>query len=177
MSRIGKMPVPVPKGVTVTISDEITVKGPKGQLQRPIVDGVSVRHEDGTIFVNRDSDVKKHRAAHGLMRALIANMVTGVTSGFEKKLEIQGVGYKAENKGNSVVFNLGYSHPINFDPPAGIQVKVEKNLITVSGVDKEAVGQTAAVIRGFRSPDSYKGKGIRYVGEYVRLKPGKSAKS
>lgn len=177
MSRIGKLPIPVPKGVSVTLGDVITVKGPKGELQRPIVAGVSISETDGVLQVERDSDHRVHRANHGLMRALLNNMVVGVTSGFEKKLEIIGVGYKAENKGSGVLFNLGYSHPIDYTPPAGVKVTVDKNTkLTVSGIDKEAVGQTAAVIRGFRPPDSYKGKGVRYAGEVIRLKAGKAAK-
>jgi large subunit ribosomal protein L6 len=148
MSRIGKLPIPVPKGVTVTIGDIVSVKGPKGQLERPLVSGVSIAENDGVLQVSRDSDFREHRANHGLMRALLNNMVVGVTSGFEKKLEIIGVGYKAENQGSNVVFNLGYSHPIEYTPPQGVSVAIEKNTkVTVSGIDKEAVGQTAAVIR------------------------------
>ncbi len=177
MSRIGRQPIPVPKGVTVTIGDAITVKGPKGQLEMPLVDGISVRQDGETLLVERASDIQQHRASHGLVRALVNNMVIGVTRGFEKKLEIQGVGYRADVKGKTVVFHLGYSHPIEYTPPAGVAVKVEKNIISVSGFDKQAVGQEAAVIRGFRPPDAYKGKGIRYAGEYIKLKPGKSAKS
>ena len=176
MSRIGKQPIQVPKGVTVTFGDGVSVKGPKGQLQRTVVDGVSLRQEDGNILVDRESDTKQHRSNHGLMRALVANMVTGVTTGFEKKLEIQGVGYRADTKGKGVTFHLGYSHPIEYTPPQGVAIKVEKNVISVTGIDKEAVGQQAAIIRGFRPPDAYKGKGVRYLDEYVKLKPGKSAK-
>ena len=177
MSRIGKLPITVPNGVTVTLGDTITVKGPKGQLERSVVAGVTVHHADGVVTVERETDHRVHRANHGLMRALLNNMVVGVTKGFEKKLEIIGVGYKAENKGSNVLFNLGYSHPIEYTPPKGVSVAVEKNnKITVSGIDKEAVGQTAAVIRGFRPPDSYKGKGVRYADEVIRLKAGKAAK-
>ncbi len=177
MSRIGKLPIPVPKGVTVTIGDTVMVKGPKGQLERPVVSGVSITETDGVLQVARDSEIREHRANHGLMRALLNNMVVGVTAGFEKKLDIIGVGYKAEDKGKFVLFNLGYSHPIEFTPPAGVTVAVDKNTkVTVSGYDKEAVGQTAAVIRGFRPPDSYKGKGVRYADEVIRLKAGKAAK-
>jgi len=177
MSRIGKQPIPVPKGVTITIGDDVTVKGPKGQLQRPIVSGVSLREEEGNLLVDRNSDIKQHRANHGLMRALVANMVTGVTTGFEKKLEIQGVGYRADTKGKGVTFHLGFSHPIEYTPPEGVSIAVEKNIVSIKGIDKEAVGQQAAVIRGFRPPDAYKGKGVRYLDEYIKLKPGKSAKS
>lgn len=177
MSRVGNKPIPVPKGVTITIGDVVAVKGPKGQLSTPVVGGVDVSVTDDVLSVTRHSDHRTHRANHGLMRALIANMVTGVTTGFEKKLEIIGVGYKAENKGKNVVFNLGYSHPIDFTPPEGVSVTIDKGTkVSVKGIDREAVGQTAAVIRGFRPPDSYKGKGVRYEGETVRLKAGKAAK-
>ena len=177
MSRIGNLPIEVPKGVTVTLGDSIVVKGPKGQLAQPLVAGVSISQDGDVLKVERASDHRVHRANHGLIRALVANMVTGVTKGFERKLEIIGVGYKAENKGKQVVFNLGYSHPIEFTPPDGVTVAIEKNTkVTVSGIDKQKVGQTAADIRGFRSPDSYKGKGVRYEGEVIRLKAGKAAK-
>lgn len=179
MSRIGKLPIPLPKGVSVTLDEgRIAVKGPKGQLGRPVVDGVQVVVEGDEILVRRDSDSRHHRAAHGLMRALVNNMVVGVTQGFDRKLEIQGVGYKAEMAGKDLVLHLGYSHPITFSPPEGISISVERNTkLTVAGIDKETVGQVAAVIRGYRPPDSYKGKGVRYDGEVVRLKAGKSAKS
>lgn len=177
MSRIGKLPIAVPDKVTVSIGDNITVKGPKGELSRPIVAGVSVVLEDNVLQVNRDSDHRTHRANHGLMRALLNNMVTGVTKGFEKKLEIIGVGYKAEMKSQTLVMNLGFSHLVEYVPPKGVSITVDKNTkLTISGSDKEAVGQTAAVIRGFRPPDAYKGKGVRYENEVVRLKAGKAAK-
>ncbi|HJN74966.1 MAG TPA: 50S ribosomal protein L6 [Myxococcota bacterium] len=177
MSRIGNKPIEIPKGVTVTLGDVIGVKGPKGELSQALVEGISGSIEGDTLVFVRASDHRKHRANHGLMRALVANMVTGVTTGFERKLEIIGVGYKATTKGKGVVFNLGYSHPIGFTPPTGVTVSVEKNTkITVTGIDKAAVGQVAADIRSFRPPDSYKGKGVRYVGEVVRLKAGKAAK-
>ncbi len=177
MSRIGRLPVTVPKGVTVTLGDTVTVKGPKGQLSRPVVAGVSVAQQDDTIVVNRDSDHRTHKAAHGLMRALINNMVVGVTKGFGRNLEIHGVGYKAEVKGSELVLNLGYSHPIHFAIPSGINIAVDKKGgIAINGIDKEQVGQVAAVIRGFRKPDSYKGKGVRYAGEHIRLKAGKAGK-
>ncbi len=176
MSRVGKQPIPIPKGVTINIGDQIAVKGPKGQLSTALVSGVDVNISDEVLTVTRHNDHRTNRANHGLMRALIANMVTGVTTGFEMKLEIIGVGYKAENKGKQVIFNLGYSHPIVYQPAEGITVTIEKNTkVSVKGIDKEAVGQTAAIIRGFRPPDSYKGKGVRYVGETVRLKAGKTA--
>jgi large subunit ribosomal protein L6 len=177
MSRIGNKPVAVPSGVTVSESGGVlTVKGPKGQLTQHIVDGISFDIGDGTVKVNRADDRRQYRANHGLMRALLNNMVTGVSAGFERKLEIIGVGYKAAVQGNKAVFNLGYSHPVDFPFPDGVSISVDKNtLVTVSGIDKEKVGQAAAEIRGFRPPDSYKGKGVRYQGEYVRLKAGKTA--
>jgi large subunit ribosomal protein L6 len=177
MSRIGNKPVAVPSGVTVSESGGVlTVKGPKGQLTQHIVDGISFDIGDGTVKVNRADDRRQYRANHGLMRALLNNMVTGVSAGFERKLEIIGVGYKAAVQGNKAVFNLGYSHPVDFPFPDGVSISVDKNtLVTVSGISKEKVGQAAAEIRGFRPPDSYKGKGVRYQGEYVRLKAGKTA--
>lgn len=177
MSRIGNKPVAVPNGVTVTVNDDhFVVKGPKGQLQQKIANGIAFDIQSDTVKVNRENDSKPFRANHGLMRALLNNMVTGVTEGFERKLEINGVGYKASTQGNKAVFNLGYSHPIELPFPEGVTIAVDKNtLVTVSGIDKEKVGQCASEIRGFRPPDSYKGKGVRYQGEYVRLKTGKSA--
>jgi large subunit ribosomal protein L6 len=153
------------------------VKGPKGEIRIPLAEGVSVHQEGDLLTVRRHSENRQIRANHGLMRALIANMVTGVSQGFEKKLEINGVGYKAAVKGRILNLNLGYSHPINFQIPEGIDISVEKGtLVSVKGINKEKVGQTAAVIRGYRPPDSYKGKGVRYEGEVIRLKAGKSAK-
>jgi large subunit ribosomal protein L6 len=179
MSRIGNAPITLPSGTTVTVGDEITVKGPKGQLSRPFVDGTSISQEGDVLTVARESDQRNHRANHGLMRALVNNMVIGVSAGFSKKLEIVGVGYKVDLKGKNLVFQLGFSHLIDFPLPAGIDAVVEDRgaTVTVSGIDKEVVGQTAAVIRGFRPPDSYKGKGVRYSGEYVRIKAGKTAKA
>lgn len=176
MSRIGKKPVALPGGVTVTVTaDELAVKGPKGNLSRKIVDGITITQGENQVVVHRANDTSEQRARHGLMRALLANMVTGVSTGFEKKLQIIGVGYKADVKGKSLVMNLGFSHPINYPVPAGIQISVDKGTeISVKGADKEQVGQVSADIRGFRPPDSYKGKGVRYFGEYVRLKAGKS---
>ena len=162
----------------MTLGDTISVKGPKGQLSRSLVPGVSVAENDGVVTVERDSDHRTHKAAHGLMRALINNMVIGVTQGFQKNLEIVGVGYKAEVKGQELVLNLGYSHPIHHAIPSSIKIAVDKgNKLSVSGIDKEEVGQHAAVIRGYRSPDSYKGKGVRYAGEHIRLKAGKAGKA
>ena len=178
MSRIGSKSIALPKGVTVTVGDHVTVKGPKGELSRPLVAGTTISVDGDVVSVARTGDSRSFRANHGLMRSLLNNMVIGVSAGFEKRLEILGVGYKAQSKGSEVVFNLGYSHPINYKVPAGITVDVDKQgKISVKGIDKEVVGQTAAVIRGFRPPDAYKGKGVRYEGEYIRLKAGKAAKA
>jgi len=177
MSRIGNKSVTLPKGVSFDLRDgRMFVKGPKGELSRHVVDGVSFDQEDGTIRVARASNSPSHRANHGLTRALLANMVVGVSTGFSKELKIIGVGYKAEIKGsNRLLLNLGYSHPIDFEAPKEINLSVAKDgTITVAGADKETVGQVAAEIRGFRPPDSYKGKGVRYANEHVRLKAGKS---
>jgi len=177
MSRVGCKPVAVPKGVDVQIADgELKVKGPKGFLTQNIVEGISFEVKDDLVVVNRESEVQQIRANHGLMRALLNNMVVGVSQGFTRDLEIIGVGYKAEIKGNKAVFSLGFSHQVVYPFPDGVQVSVDKNTkIRVSGVSKEAVGQAASEIRGFRPPDAYKGKGVRYAGEYVRLKAGKTA--
>ena len=177
MSRVGNKPVPVPKGVDVQVADgELKVKGPKGFLTQHIVDGISFEVQDERVVVSRSSEVKQIRANHGLMRALLNNMVVGVSEGFTRNLEIIGVGYKAEVKGNKAVFNLGFSHPIEFPFPEGVSISVDKNTkISVTGISKEAVGQAASEIRGFRPPDAYKGKGVRYEGEYVRIKAGKTA--
>ncbi len=177
MSRIGKMPVAVPAGVKVQVADgRVSVQGPQGSLSEALVDRVSVDVQPNAVVVERDNDSRQVRANHGLMRALIQNMVTGVTKGFEKKLEIVGVGYRAEVKGPHLVMQLGYSHPIEYPIPGGISIEVERNTkITVKGIDKRQVGQVAANIRDFRRPDSYKGKGVRYAGEVVRIKAGKTA--
>lgn len=177
MSRIGNKPIALPVSVTVAVSDgRVAVKGPKGSLDAPVVADVSLRVEGGQVLVLRDNDTPPVRARHGLMRALTANMVEGVSKGFERKLEITGVGYKAEVKGSSVVLALGYSHPVVYPFPEGITIAVETaTKLTVKGINKERVGQVAAELRSLRSPDSYKGKGVRYAGETVRLKPGKSA--
>jgi large subunit ribosomal protein L6 len=177
MSRIGKMPVPLSGGVSASVSNGVVeVKGPRGTLQQTLPGHVSVDVDSASVVVKRHSESKPARANHGLARSLINNMVIGVSKGFEKKLEIQGIGYRAEIKGKTLVMQLGYSHLIEYAIPDDIQVTVEKNTnLTVSGIDKQRVGQVAAVIRQFRSPDSYKGKGVRYVGEYVRLKAGKSS--
>jgi large subunit ribosomal protein L6 len=176
MSRVGNKPVALPVGVGVAVKDGIvSVKGAKGELVRRLPSGVSLDLVERELFVRREDDSAPNRAKHGLVRALLSNMVVGVSAGFEKKLEIQGIGYKAEVKGSVLNLNLGYSHPVEFPFPNGVSVKVDGGTkLTVLGIDREAVGQAAAEIRAFRSPDSYKGKGVRYVGERVRLKAGKS---
>ncbi len=175
MSRIGKRPIPIPKGVQVKIEDNtITVKGPKGELKREIHPDIGAKIQDDKIIVFVKRQTKKSPALHGLFNALIWNMVEGVTKGFQKSLEIVGVGYRAELKGsNKLVLHLGYSHPIEYELPKGISAQVDKNKITVSGIDKELVGQVAAKIRSFRPPEPYKGKGIRYEGEQIIRKAGK----
>ena len=177
MSRVGKNPIKLPKGVEVTVSGgNVNVKGPKGQLSQALCHGVDVSVEDGVVHVLRPNEDRQSRASHGLVRALVRNMVVGVSTGFEKKLEIVGIGYRAEVKGQQLTMNLGYSHQVVYAIPKGVTIAVEKqNALTVQGIDKQAVGQVAAEIRGFRRPDSYKGKGVRYVGEYIRIKAGKSA--
>lgn len=176
MSRIGNQPVSLPKGVTVTRSGEtLSAKGPKGQLSMAVPDFVDFEIADDQVVVKRHNDSKPARARHGLGRALLANMVTGVSEGFSKKLEIVGVGYRAELKGKVLVLSLGFSHPVEFPVPEGIDINVEKpTALTVSGIDKEQVGQVAAVLRGYRPPDAYKGKGVRYSDETIRLKAGKA---
>ena len=177
MSRVGRMPIPIPSGVTVTIeNNRVTVTGPKGELSRTISPEISVSQQDNTLVVTRPSDDREHRAQHGLTRSLLYNMVTGVSSGFEKYLEIVGVGYRAEKAGDKLVLRLGFSHPVEVTPLPGVSLAVEGNRIKVSGIDKETVGEMAARIRRIRPPDAYKGKGIRYAGEIVRLKPGKAGK-
>jgi large subunit ribosomal protein L6 len=180
MSRIGKLPVTVPSGVDVKVDDgEVRVKGPKGELhQHILVQIVAVRIEDGKVLVERKGDAKSHRAAHGLTRTLIANMVEGVSKGFRKSLEIQGVGYRAAKSGEKLNLTLGYSHPVVYEAPKGIALSVEgTNKIHVDGIDKQQVGQVAAEIRALREPEPYKGKGVRYDGEYVRKKLGKAGKA
>ena len=179
MSRIGKMPIQIPSGVKVNIEGEsITVNGPKGELSRKIPTDMIVNLESDVLTVSRPSDNTKHRSYHGLTRSLLANMVEGVSKGFEKKLEIVGVGYRAEKTGDNLTLRMGYSHPVIVKPLPGTALSVEgNNRITVSGIDKEVVGEMAAEIRAIRRPDAYKGKGIRYAGEVVRLKPGKAGKA
>lgn len=175
MSRIGKRPVALPKGVEVKLEgDRVTVKGPKGQLSRRLPPNVMVSREEDRLMITVGDKTKEAGAMQGLARILVGNMVTGVTDGFEKALEIVGVGYRAELKGKTAVLNLGYSHPIHFDLPDGIEAKIDKTRIVLSGVDKELLGETAAKIRGFRSPEPYKGKGIRYADESIRRKAGKA---
>jgi large subunit ribosomal protein L6 len=176
MSRIGKLPITVPKGVDISIANElVTVKGPKGQIQVKLLPGVSAAVEDGTINVTRADDERETRSFHGLVRALLANATTGVSEGWSKELEIVGIGYRAESQGKSVIFNLGYSHPIDFAVPDGIEIDVDAkaNKVTVKGIDRQQVGQIAAEIRGLRPPEPYKGKGVRYSDERVRTKAGK----
>jgi large subunit ribosomal protein L6 len=180
MSRIGRKPVPVPKGVTVTINgNEIKVKGPKGELARTLRAEISVKQEGDQLVVSRSGDERSVRALHGLTRALLSNMVLGVSNGFSKVLQIEGVGYRAEMKGKDLVMALGFSHPVTVTPPAGITFAVEEKtrLITISGADKELVGQVAADVRAWRKPEPYKGKGLRYQGEFVRRKAGKAGKA
>jgi large subunit ribosomal protein L6 len=180
MSRIGKLPITVPSGVNVDVAAELVkVKGPKGELQQHILsDVVDVKLEDGKVIVARKGDGKPHRSAHGLTRTLISNMVEGVSKGFRKSLEIQGVGYRAAKAGEKLNLTLGYSHPVVFDPPKGITISVEgTNKVHIDGIDKQSVGQVAAEIRGLRPPEPYKGKGIRYEGEVIRKKLGKAGKA
>lgn len=179
MSRIGKKPVPLPAGVSASASGHtVTVKGPRGELTRRLHPELAVRVEAGTVLVERPSDSAKHKALHGLSRTLVANMVEGVTKGFSKSLEIQGVGYKAEVKPFGVQLVVGYSHPVPYHAPQGIKISVDGNTqVKVEGVDKELVGQVAAELRSVRPPEPYKGKGIRYVGEQVRRKAGKTAQA
>ena len=178
MSRIGRLPITVPGGVTVSQEDRVvTVKGPKGELQLTIPDPIEVAIEDNTVTVTRPDDERESRALHGLVRTLINNNITGVTEGFQKTLEVVGTGYRVAAKGQSLEFALGYSHSITVEPPAGVTFSVEGNdKVTVSGIDKQAVGEAAANIRKLRKPEPYKGKGVRYEGEYVRRKAGKAGK-
>ena len=180
MSRIGKMPVVLPKGVTVTVgqSNLVTVRGPKGQLEQQFPAEISLELVDSQVRLTRPSDAKVYRGLHGLSRALLNNMVQGVSAGYTRVLEVEGVGYRAGMIGKNLVVFVGYSHPVEMVPPAGIGFEVDKTgrIITIAGIDKQAVGQMAAQIRGLREPEPYKGKGIRYQGEKVRQKAGKSGK-
>ncbi|MCS3920858.1 50S ribosomal protein L6 [Fervidibacter sacchari] len=189
MSRIGRKPIPIPEGVTVSLEDHtVVVKGPKGELRQPIHPQMIVKIENGQVIVERPNDHRQFRALHGLYRSLIANMVEGVTKGFEKVLEVRGMGYRVEQKSpTQIVLNVGYSHPVVFEAPEGITLEVQPQTaspqndylcarIIVRGIDKALVGNIAAKIRAIRPPDAYKGKGIRYADEVIRLKPGKAAK-
>lgn len=176
MSRIGKRPIPIPSKVTVTVEGQtVTVKGPKGELSRQLPGLIALEQEGETLMVKRQNESRPARQLHGLCRTLVANMVEGVSQGFQRRLEIQGVGYRAQVQGRNLVLNVGYSNPVQIEPPTGIQVAVENNTnVIVSGIDKEIVGNIAATIRAVRPPEPYKGKGIRYAGEAVRRKVGKS---
>ncbi|MEF9938583.1 MAG: 50S ribosomal protein L6 [Clostridium sp.] len=179
MSRIGRMPIAIPAGVTVTIAENnlVTVTGPKGTLERELPAEMIIKEEDGHIVVTRPNDLKKMKSLHGLTRTLVSNMVQGVTTGFEKILEVNGVGYKAAKQGKKLVLSLGYSHPVEMEDPDGIETVLEgQNKITVKGINKEKVGQYAAEIRDKRRPEPYKGKGIKYADEVIRRKVGKTGK-
>jgi large subunit ribosomal protein L6 len=178
MSRIGRLPITVPSGVDVTIDGRnVTVTGPKGSLSRSLHPDMTVSREEGTIVVTRPTEQKTHKQLHGLTRTLVNNMVVGVTDGYRKGLEITGVGYRAALNGKKLTLNLGYSHPIEIDPPEGITFEVENpTRLAVVGIDKELVGQIAAKVRSTRKPEPYKGKGVRYSGEYIRRKAGKAGK-
>ena len=178
MSRIGRMPVAIPAGVTVTIAENnlVTVKGPKGTLERELPVEMNIKEEDGHIVVTRPNDLKKMKSLHGLTRTSINNMIHGVTEGYEKVLEVNGVGYRASKSGNKLTLNLGYSHPVEMIDPEGLEAVVDGNKIIVKGIDKEKVGQYAAEIRDKRRPEPYKGKGIKYADEVIRRKVGKTGK-
>lgn len=178
MSRIGKMPIPLPKGVDINMKgNEVTVKGPRGELTRSFDPAMSITLEDGVVTISRPSDNRIHRSRHGLTRSLLANMVEGVSKGFQKELELVGVGYRAQKSGDKVVLDVGYSHSVEIPAPSGVTIDVvSPQRLSVQGIDKVLVGDVAAKIRAVRPPDHYKGKGIRYAGETVRLKPGKSGK-
>jgi large subunit ribosomal protein L6 len=179
MSRVGRSPIPIPSGVTLTVDGStVHAKGPKGELSWTLPERVHCQVENSIANLTvDDTDARPQRARWGLARMLVANMVAGVSTGFEKKLEIHGVGFRAEVKGADLVLLLGFSHPITYTPPAGIAVKVEKNIVTINGIDKQVVGEVAATIRRFKKPEPYKGKGIRYSGELVRRKAGKVVKA
>ena len=178
MSRIGKMPIAIPAGVTVEIAEnnKVTVKGPKGTLERILPGEMTITQNDGVITIERPNDLKKEKSLHGLTKSLLNNMVVGVSTGFEKKLEVNGVGYRAAKSGNTLTLSLGYSHPVEMTDPEGVTTEVQGNVITVKGIDKEAVGQFAANIRDKRRPEPYKGKGIKYADEVIRRKVGKTGK-
>jgi large subunit ribosomal protein L6 len=175
MSRIGKLPIQVPSGVTITVDDHfVKVTGPKGALEQFTMPLITVKVEDGMVKVERENDEQEARAKHGLMRALINNMVAGVTKGFEKKLELNGVGFRVSGGGQALNMSLGFSHPVEYKAQEGVQLAVEKNIITVTGINKQKVGQVAAEIRALKKPEPYKGKGIKYVDEQILRKAGKT---
>ena len=179
MSRIGRMPIAIPAGVTVTIAEnnKVTVKGPKGTLERVLPEELTIKEEDGHVVVSRPNDLKRMKSLHGLTRTLINNMIVGVTNGYEKVLEVNGVAYRAAKQGKKLTLNLGYSHPVEMEDPEGIETVLDgQNKITVKGIDKEKVGQYAAEIRDKRRPEPYKGKGIKYADEVIRRKVGKTGK-
>src|SRR5579885_2655674 len=177
MSRVGKQPIQIPNGVTITVeSDSITVNGPKGSLTQFTMPGITVKQDSEQLIVTRKDDEPVHRAKHGLMRALLQNMITGVSEGFSKQLEINGVGYRVNSAGADLRFNLGFSHDVTYKIPQGVTASVEQNVITVNGINKQQVGQVAAEIRSLKKPEPYKGKGIKYVGERIIRKSGKSGK-
>jgi large subunit ribosomal protein L6 len=177
MSRIGKLPIKVPGGVTVTTADGlIAVVGPKGSLSQPLFDNITLTQDGDQIVIARANDERVNRSKHGLMRTLVSNMIVGVTDGFSKQLEVNGVGYRVAMAGNSLKLNLGFSHDIMYKIPETIKITVDQNIITVTGISKQQVGQTAAEIREFKKPEPYKGKGIKYVGEHIIRKSGKSGK-
>ncbi|MCS7163417.1 MAG: 50S ribosomal protein L6 [Thermodesulfovibrio sp.] len=179
MSRIGRKPIKIPENVNVTVENrQVIVKGPKGQLSYVLPEGIDVNIDNKTIFVTRQSNLSKYKALHGLARSLISNMVVGVSEGFTKSLQIHGVGYRAQLSGNKIILNVGYSHPVEFVLPEGIKATVDEKqtTITLSGIDKQLLGQVAANLRAIRPPDPYKGKGIRYSDEVLKLKPGKTGK-
>ncbi|MCS7172782.1 MAG: 50S ribosomal protein L6 [Armatimonadetes bacterium] len=179
MSRIGRMPVSIPPGVEVRVEgSQVWVRGPKGELERTFHPDIRIRVEDGKVLVHRPTDLRHHRALHGLTRALLANMVRGVVEGYTRELELVGTGYRAALQGGKLVLQLGFSHPVEFTPPPGITLEVPvPTRIVVRGIDKELVGQVAAQLRALRPPDPYKGKGIRYAGEVLKLKPGKAGRA
>ncbi|MDF2557845.1 MAG: ribosomal protein [Bacillales bacterium] len=178
MSRVGKKPIEIPAGVTISnVGNVYTVKGPKGELSREFHADITISVEGNIVTISRPSDEKNHRALHGTTRAVLANMVEGVSAGFSRNLELVGVGYRAQKQGNKLILNVGYSHPVEFEPEAGIEIEVPANTkITIKGIDKEKVGALASNVRGVRPPEPYKGKGIRYEGEFVRRKEGKTGK-
>ena len=178
MSRVGRMPIAVPAGVTVTIAENnhVTVKGPKGTLERTLPAEMTIKQEGEEIVVSRPNDLKKNKALHGLTRTLLNNMITGVVEGYKKELEVNGVGFRAQKSGKKLTLNLGFSHPVEMEDPEGVEVAVDGNKIIVSGIDKEKVGQYAAEIRDKKRPEPYKGKGIKYADEHIRRKVGKTGK-